>query len=123
MRSLAAKYNNNETGLSSSNDSPFQPFKTASNPLPPPPPPPSSVANTPAVHPLLGPPSPFPFLASASLSSLTDPKAKGHLPPGLPPGFPNMMDIHSTQALLNLARSCNFLQPPVTSASNSAFSP
>ena len=76
-----------------------------------------------AVHPLLGLPSPFPFLASG-LSSLTDPKAKGHLPPGLPPGFPNMMDIHSTQALLNLARSSNFLQqPPVTSASNSTFSP
>jgi len=126
MRSLAAKYNNNgpETGLSSSNDSPFQPFKTASNPLPPPPPPPSSVANTPAVHPLLGLPSPFPFLASAGLSGLTDPKAKGHLPPGLPPGFPNMMDIHSTQALLQLARSGNFLgQPPVTSASNNSSPP
>lgn len=112
-------------GLPSNNDSPFQPFKAASNPLPPPPPPPSSVANTP-VHPLLGLPSPFPFLASG-LSGLTDPKAKGHLPPGLPPGFPNMMDMHSTQALLNLARSGNFLgQPPVTSApshNSSAFSP
>jgi len=125
MRSLAAKYNNNENGLPSNNDSPFQPFKAASNPLPPPPPPPSSVANTP-VHPLLGLPSPFPFLASG-LSGLADPKAKGHLPPGLPPGFPNMMDMHSTQALLNLARSGNFLgQPPVTSApshNSSAFSP
>ena len=38
-----------------------------------------------------------------------------------------MMDLHSTQALLTLARSGNFLgQPPVTSASNNsspAFNP
>ena len=40
------------------------------------------------------------------------------MPPGLPPGFPNMMDIHTSQALLNLARSGNFLQPPVSSANS-----
>lgn len=80
--------------------------------------PPTSVANA-QVHPLLGLPSPFPFLgaAAAGLSSLTDPKGqKGHGLHGLPPGFPNMMDIHSTQALLSLARSGSFLQPPVTSS-------
>ena len=116
-------------------ESPFQPFKVTSPMAPP--------AVTSSLNPLLGLPSPFPFLSAHGLSSLSDPKAaKGPLPPGLPPGFPGellqfyqlfvskfstfchfsgMMDIHSTQALLNLARSGNFLPP--TSGGSSAFSP
>ena len=62
-------------------ESPFQPFKVTSPMAPP--------AVTSSLNPLLGLPSPFPFLSAHGLSSLSDPKAaKGPLPPGLPPGFP-----------------------------------
>eukprot|EP00093_Oithona_nana_P003266 03266.XXX_115112_118206_1 [CDS] Oithona nana genome sequencing. len=121
MRSLAAKYNNNENGLSNSTpESPFQPFKTS---IAPPPPVSTSVATNP-VHSLLGLPNPFPFLGAAGLA-LGDPKAnKGpSLAAGLPPGFPNMMDIQHTQALINLARNSNFLPPAPPTVSTSSSTP
>lgn len=114
-------------------ESPFQPFKTSSAPTPN-----STISN--AVHPLLGLPNPFQFGALGAahgLSSLAGlhahnqstkdenraNKGQGQRPTvGLPPGFPSMMDLHSTQAaLLSLARNGGLLpQPPTTS---SAFSP
>ena len=66
-------------------ESPFQPFK-ASSPMAPP-------VVTSSLNPLLGLPSPFPFLSAHGLTSLSDPKAAKTpaLPPGLPPGFPGMI--------------------------------
>ena len=48
---------------------------------------------TSSLNPLLGLPSPFPFLSAHGLTSLSDPKAAKTpaLPPGLPPGFPGMI--------------------------------
>ena len=47
---------------------------------------------TSSLNPLLGLPSPFPFLSAHGLTSLSDPKAgkAPPLPPGLPPGFPGI---------------------------------
>ena len=75
------------------------------------------------MHSLLGLPNPFPFLGAAGL--MGDPKAnKGpSLPAGLPPGFPNMMDIQHTQALINLARNSNFLPPAPPTVSTSSSTP
>ena len=66
-------------------ESPFQPFK-ASSPMAPP-------VVTSSLNPLLGLPSPFPFLSAHGLTSLSDPKAAKTpaLPPGLPPGFPGII--------------------------------
>ena len=48
---------------------------------------------TSSLNPLLGLPSPFPFLSAHGLTSLSDPKAAKTpaLPPGLPPGFPGII--------------------------------
>ena len=65
---------------------------------------------TSSLNPLLGLPSPFPFLSAHGLTSLSDPKAAKTpaLPPGLPPGFPGMIYYKKKFSLFHLGENCLF---------------